>query len=142
MLKEAILDYMGWIKSVEDHRGSHSSLRYTQILTDFLIYVIHKGMAWEEMFTPDTLMLFEPIVATWEPPGPSGHYRIIFLLRAKSVSPFRSQSLIALYRTSTNSTSSISHKAGSLPIDTSGRSEGCWAYCMSIFTGTTSSCRV
>jgi site-specific recombinase XerD len=59
MLMEAILGYMQWIKSVEDHRGSHSRLRYTQILTDFLIYVIHKGIAWEEMFTFDTLEAFQ-----------------------------------------------------------------------------------
>lgn len=59
MLMEAILDYMQWIKSVEDHRGSHSSLRYTQILTDFLIYVIHKGIAWKEMFTFETLEAFQ-----------------------------------------------------------------------------------
>ncbi|MFQ5801022.1 MAG: tyrosine-type recombinase/integrase [Candidatus Hydrothermarchaeales archaeon] len=58
MLMEGILDYMRWIKSVEDLRGSGSSLRYTQILTDFLLYVIHKGITWKQMFTLETLEAF------------------------------------------------------------------------------------
>jgi site-specific recombinase XerD len=59
MLMEAILDYMRWVKSVEEHRGGSSSIRYTQILIDFLIYVIHKGIAWEKMFTVQTLEAFQ-----------------------------------------------------------------------------------
>ena len=59
MLMEAILDYMRWVKSVEEHRGGSSSIRYTQILVDFLIYVIHKGIAWEKMFTVQTLGAFQ-----------------------------------------------------------------------------------
>jgi len=58
MLMEAILDYMGWVKSVEEHRGGRSHLRYTRILTDFLIYVIHQGTAWEKVFTFETLEAF------------------------------------------------------------------------------------
>ena len=58
MLMDAILDYMGWIKSVEDQRGTPSHLRYTRILTDFLIYAIHQGMAWEKMFAFETLEAF------------------------------------------------------------------------------------
>ncbi len=58
MLMDAILDYMGWVKSVEDHRGTPSHLRYTRILTDFLIYVIHQGTAWDKMFTFQTLEAF------------------------------------------------------------------------------------
>ena len=45
MLMDAILDYMRWVKSVEDKKGTPSHLRYTRILTDFLLYVIHKGIA-------------------------------------------------------------------------------------------------
>ena len=59
MLMEAILDYMRWVKSVEEHRGGSSSIRYTRILVDFLIYVIHKGIAWEKMFTVQTLGAFQ-----------------------------------------------------------------------------------
>jgi integrase/recombinase XerD len=59
MLMEAILDYMGWVKSVEDQRGRPSNLRYTRILTDFLIYMIHKGINWEEMFAFETLEAFQ-----------------------------------------------------------------------------------
>jgi site-specific recombinase XerD len=58
MLMEAILDYMRWVKSVEAQRGAPSSIRYTRILVDFLIYVIHKGISWEKMFTVQTLELF------------------------------------------------------------------------------------
>jgi integrase/recombinase XerD len=58
MLREAILDYMRWVKSVEDARGSRSSLRYTRILIDFLIYVIHNDIAWKEMFTSDMAEAF------------------------------------------------------------------------------------
>jgi len=58
MLMEGILDYMGWVKSLEEGKGRPSSLRYTRILIDFLIYVIHKGILWEEMFTLDTLEAF------------------------------------------------------------------------------------
>lgn len=58
MLMDAILDYMGWVKSVEDQKGTPSHLRYTRILIDFLLYVIHKGIAWEKIFTPDTAAAF------------------------------------------------------------------------------------
>ena len=56
---EAILDYMRWVKSMDEHRGGSSSIRYTQILIDFLIYVIHKGIAWEKMFTVQSLGAFQ-----------------------------------------------------------------------------------
>jgi site-specific recombinase XerD len=58
MLMDAILDYMGWVKSIEEQKGNPSHLRYTRILTDFLIYVIHQGIAWEKMFTFQTLEAF------------------------------------------------------------------------------------
>jgi site-specific recombinase XerD len=59
MLMEAILDYMRWVKSVETQIGHPSNLRYTWILRDFLIYAIHKEMAWKEMFTFQTLKSFQ-----------------------------------------------------------------------------------
>lgn len=52
---ESILDYTRWVKSLEDQRGSPSSLRYTSILTDFVIYVIHRGILWKDVFTLATL---------------------------------------------------------------------------------------
>ena len=57
-LMDSILDYMHWIKSVEQEKGSPSHKRYKRILTDFLIYVIHKGTAWENMFTLSTVEAF------------------------------------------------------------------------------------
>jgi len=56
---DAILDYMGWVKSVEDHRDTPSHLRYTRILTDFLIYVIHQGTAWDKVFTFESFEAFK-----------------------------------------------------------------------------------
>jgi integrase/recombinase XerD len=58
MLMDAILNYMGWVKSMENDGGSPGAIRYTRILTDFLIYVIHKGIAWEKMFTLNTVEAF------------------------------------------------------------------------------------
>ena len=58
-LMESILDYIRWIRCLEEQRGGPSHLRYTHILTDFLFYVIHKGMAWKEMFTLKTLKAFQ-----------------------------------------------------------------------------------
>ena len=55
---DSILDYMRWIRSVEKEKGSPSHKRYKRILIDFLIYVIHKDMVWESMFTPDTVEAF------------------------------------------------------------------------------------
>ena len=59
MLMDAILDYEGWVKSREGQRGTRSNLRYTHILTDFVIYVIHKGMVWKEMFSLKTFEAFQ-----------------------------------------------------------------------------------
>jgi integrase/recombinase XerD len=59
LLMEAILDYERWVKSIEERRGRPSHLRYTRILIDFLYYVIHKSISWEEMFTFDTLDAFQ-----------------------------------------------------------------------------------
>ena len=55
---EAILDYMRWVKSIEEQKRGPSSIRHTRILTDFLIHVIHKGIKCKEMFTPQTLEAF------------------------------------------------------------------------------------
>jgi site-specific recombinase XerD len=58
MLTEAIQGYLDWIESVEKHRGKPTDLGHRQILIDFLIFAIKKEIAWEEMFTLDTLEAF------------------------------------------------------------------------------------
>lgn len=58
ILNDSIMDYTRWVKSMEVKKGRPSHLRYTRILIDFLIYVIHKDMAWENMFTPETVEAF------------------------------------------------------------------------------------
>jgi len=55
MLVEAIGDYLQWVKSMEEHERSAHTIRYTQVLNDFLIFAISKDIAWKDMFTLDTL---------------------------------------------------------------------------------------
>jgi site-specific recombinase XerD len=55
MLVQAIGDYLKWVKSMEEHGRSPHTIRYTQILTDFLLFTINKDMVWKDMFTLDTL---------------------------------------------------------------------------------------
>jgi integrase/recombinase XerD len=57
LLMEAILDYTGWLKETQGR--SPASLRHIRILKDFAVYVIHKGLTWDEMFTFKTIDAFE-----------------------------------------------------------------------------------
>ena len=72
---DAILDYIGWIKSMENTGGNPNVTRYTRILRDFLLYVIHQGIAWEKMFTFTTIEAFRTY---------SGYKRTFPVLRALS----------------------------------------------------------
>jgi len=55
---DSILDYMRWIKSVEKEKESPSYKRYKRTLIEFLIYVIHREIAWKNMFTHETVEAF------------------------------------------------------------------------------------
>ena len=57
-LGEAIVDYLLWVKSNQEHRNTRRTAHDTQILIDFLIYTIRQDMVWEDMFTFDTLKAF------------------------------------------------------------------------------------
>ena len=57
-LGEAIVDYLLWVKSNQEHRNTRRTAQHTQILMDFLIYTIRKDIDWEDMFTFDTLKAF------------------------------------------------------------------------------------
>jgi hypothetical protein len=59
MLLKAVLDYSQWVRDMEAHRGSLSSLRYTQSLMDFLLFTINDDIAWKEVFTLETLEAFK-----------------------------------------------------------------------------------
>lgn len=59
MLVEGILDYLKWIKAVEEHRGRSLHLRYRNILIDFLIFTVRKDIIWQDMFTMKTLEDFQ-----------------------------------------------------------------------------------
>jgi len=59
MLLKAVLDYSEWVKTMEAHRGTLSSLRYTQSLMDLLIFTIDNGIAWKDIFTLETLEAFK-----------------------------------------------------------------------------------
>ena len=58
MLAKAILDYLCQIKSDKEHKDIRGIVRYTEILTDFLIYTIREDVAWKDMFTFDTFIKF------------------------------------------------------------------------------------
>ena len=55
MLVQAIGDYKKWVKSLEDHGRSPHTIRYSRVITDFLLFAISKDMVWKDMFTFDTL---------------------------------------------------------------------------------------
>jgi integrase/recombinase XerD len=59
LLIDVILDYTGWLKSLEMQRGSTAHLRHIRILRDFALYVIHQGICWNGMFTFKTLERFQ-----------------------------------------------------------------------------------
>jgi integrase/recombinase XerD len=58
MLLQAILDYFGWLKVIEEPRGSQLRKRYAQILIEFIIFSVHKDIVWKDMFTFDTFREF------------------------------------------------------------------------------------
>jgi len=58
MLVEAIGDWVQWVKSMEEHGRSPHTIRYTQILNDFLLFAISKDIVWKDMFTIDMLEEF------------------------------------------------------------------------------------
>ncbi len=57
MLAGAMLDYLQ-IKSDTDHSARRNVGRFTEILTDFLIYAIRQEVACKDMFTFDTFIKF------------------------------------------------------------------------------------
>jgi len=59
LLLDMILDYTGWLKSVEMQKGATAHLRHIRILRDFALFVIHQGLSWAEMFTFKTIEAFQ-----------------------------------------------------------------------------------
>lgn len=59
LLLDMILDYTGWLKSLEMQKGSTAHLRHIRILRDFALFVIHQGLSWAEMFTFKTIDAFQ-----------------------------------------------------------------------------------
>ena len=58
MLLHAILDYFEGLKPAEKVREGRIRERYAQILIEFVVFVIHKGIHWKDMFTFDTFRAF------------------------------------------------------------------------------------
>jgi len=58
MLVQATGDYLKWVKSMEGQGRSLHTVRYSRVLTDFLLFSISKDMVWKDMFTLDTLESF------------------------------------------------------------------------------------
>ena len=63
MLKEAIRDYLQWMRSIE-RRGSIKLIRYGLLLIDFIDFVKEENVPWEDMFTLDTLKEFRKYTST------------------------------------------------------------------------------
>jgi len=57
-LLQAILDYFEGLKPAEKPRDGRLRERYAQILIEFLIFAIHKGIHWKDMFAFDTFTAF------------------------------------------------------------------------------------
>lgn len=58
MLEQAICDYLQWVKS-RGYKHSTTRWRYEKILSDFLGFVSHGEIAWDDIFTLDTLKQFQ-----------------------------------------------------------------------------------
>lgn len=58
MLAGAILEYLCRMKSDTERSARGNVERFTEILTDFLIYTIRENVAWKDMFTFDTFIKF------------------------------------------------------------------------------------
>ena len=58
ILAGAILEYLCEIKSDTEHSTRGNAGRFSEILTDFLIYTIRENVAWKDMFTFDTFLKF------------------------------------------------------------------------------------
>ncbi len=58
MLAQATGDYLKWVKSMEGQGRSPHTIRYSRVLTDFLLFSISKDMVWKDMFTLGTLESF------------------------------------------------------------------------------------
>ena len=58
ILAKAIGDYTRWAKEMRDQKDRPNETAYSQILTDFFDFAVNRDMAWEKMFTLDTLEAF------------------------------------------------------------------------------------
>jgi len=63
MLREAIGDYLQWMRSME-YESSQTRMRYGLVLMDFIDFVKENNMAWEDIFTFDTLKAFRIYTST------------------------------------------------------------------------------
>lgn len=54
----AILDFFQWLKPTEAARSKRGRQYYNLVLIEFLIFTIHRDIAWEDMFTFDTFRAF------------------------------------------------------------------------------------
>lgn len=57
-LNEAIRDYLKWLKSIQYKGSRKPRMRYEEILSDFLLFVRNKRIAWKDTFSVDTLKAF------------------------------------------------------------------------------------
>jgi site-specific recombinase XerD len=58
ILLEAIVDYLQWLKAVEEPRANRASKHYSEVLSDFAIFSMHNDIAWNDMFSFETFREF------------------------------------------------------------------------------------
>jgi len=58
-LGQAILDYFDWLSSTGKPKKNRLRERYGYILIEFLIFAVREQIAWKDMFTFDTLRMFQ-----------------------------------------------------------------------------------
>jgi site-specific recombinase XerD len=70
-LGQAILDYFDWLSSTGKPKKNRLRERYGYILIEFLIFTVHNEIAWKDMFSFNTLRVFQKYFVGLKGAGPT-----------------------------------------------------------------------
>ena len=70
-LGQTTLDYLDWLSSTEKLKKNRLRERYGYILIEFLIFAVGEEIAWKDMFTLDTLRVFQKHFVGLKGAGPA-----------------------------------------------------------------------
>jgi site-specific recombinase XerD len=76
MLEQAIRDYLGWMAS--EGYSPKTCEGYRRLLNNFLLFISHKNIAWDDIFTLDTLKAFQQERSLKYVPAVRGLSRYLF----------------------------------------------------------------